>query len=78
MPFLIPSEERITHLINTFSEGGFEAAQITEKSSLFYYMTELEEIGPIYVMDDFGDALCVSFEMLHQHMYIHPPLAALT
>lgn len=56
---------RIAHLIATYNEGGYEAAQITHKSGLFY-ATELEDIGPSYLMDDFGQAVRVTIEMLGQ------------
>ena len=75
---IIPSQQRINHLIHTFSDGGFEAAQITNKSCQFYYLTELQDIGPLYIMDDFGNAIQVGMNMLVQKMYIHPPLTALT
>ena len=71
------SEERITHLIDTYSEGGFEAARITEKGT-FYYSTELEEIGPMYLMDDFGTGIIVEDHMLWQRFFIYPPLSVLT
>lgn len=78
MSFFIPSEERIAHLIETFDEGGFEAAQITHKANFHYYGTELEEIGPLYLMDDFGNGIPVDWEMFRQRSFIYPPLAALT
>lgn len=77
MPFIIPTEQRIKHLIATYNEGGFEAAMITENTG-HYYITELEEIGPTYIMDDFGDAVCITFEMFWQRAYIFPPLNVLT
>jgi hypothetical protein len=78
MPFLIPSEDRINFLIETFSEGGFDAAMITEKSNFFYYITELEEIGPCYLMDDFGNGIAIEDAMFWQRGFIYPPLAELT
>lgn len=79
MPFLIPSEDRVAHLIKNYDKGAFYEAQITEKSNVFpYYKTELEDIGPSYIMDDFGNAIMVEIEMIVQRMFIMPPLAALT
>lgn len=75
---IIPSQQRINHLIHTFSDSVFEAVQITNKSCQFYYLTELEDIGPLYIMDDFGNAIRVGMDMLVQKMYSHPPLNALT
>jgi hypothetical protein len=59
------SNERVAHLIATYNTGGYEAAQITHKTGLFY-TTELEDIGPMYLMDDFGQAVMVSIKMLGQ------------
>lgn len=79
MPFIIPSEERISHLIKNYDNGAFYEAQITEKSDAYpYYKTELEDIGPSYLMDDFGNGIIVEIEMFVQRMFIMPPRAALT
>jgi hypothetical protein len=73
------TQSHINHLISTYSEGGFEAAKITEKGNTqHYYQTELEDIGPVYLMDDFGTGIVVSWEMLMQRMEIFPPLHVLT
>jgi hypothetical protein len=71
------SRQRINLLIDQYSEGGFEAARITERDT-FYYTTELEDIGPMYIMNDFGDAIMVTSEMSRQKFVIYPPLNALT
>lgn len=63
MPFHIPSEARISHLIRTFDKGGQDEAMIIDQNrTTGYYSTELEEIGPCYVMDDFGNGQQVSFD----------------
>jgi hypothetical protein len=78
MAFFEPTQERIDYLIDMYSEGGFESAMITEKSDHHYYETELQDIGPLYIMDDFGNAQIVAFEMFGQEMFIFPPLKVLT
>lgn len=79
MPFIIPTKARIAHLINNYDNGAFYEAQITEKSNVYpYYKTELDDIGPSYIMDDFGNGILVEIEMFVQRMFIMPPLAALT
>lgn len=78
MPFFTSSPERIKHLFDIFNEGGFEQAQINDKSDFHYYTTELEDIGPSYVMDDFGNAHIVTIDMWVQTFWIYPPLAELT
>lgn len=82
MPYIIPTQERINFLIAEFmKEGGTtDAAMITEKEHEHgpYYITEMEDVGPLYLMDEFGEAIKVSWEMFGQYAYIYPPLAALT
>ena len=51
---------------------------ITEKGDFHHYTTELEDIGPMYVMDDFGNAIVVKMNMLQQLFFIYPPLNVLT
>lgn len=79
MPFFISSDERIAYLIKNYDKGAFYEAQITEKSNTYpYYKTELDDIGPSYIMDDYGNTIIVEIEMFVQRMFIMPPLAALT
>jgi hypothetical protein len=77
MPFIIPTEQRVSFLIATYSEGGYEAAQITKKDPL-YYITELEDIGPMYIMDDYGNTVKVDWDIHAQQCVAYPPLNALT
>lgn len=72
------SEARISYLFSIFNEGGTDQARITHKDDVFFYVTELEDIGPMYIMDDFGNAIKLSWEMWGQHFWIYPPLAELT
>jgi hypothetical protein len=61
------SNSRISMLLQHYSEGGFEAARITEKKPLFY-ITELEDMGPMYIVDDFGNSTMLSFELMAQQV----------
>lgn len=77
MPYFVPTEERVKYLIENYTMA-IDEAQITEKDNFFYYITELEEIGPTYIMDDFGNAVVITIDMIVQRMAIYPPLQVLT
>ena len=72
------SQARILHLFDILNEGGSEQARITHKDCVFFYVTELEDVGPMYIMDDFGNAQSITWERWGQHAFIYPPLAELT
>lgn len=63
------TQQRLNYLFDKFNEGGSQEAVITKKSDAHHYTTELEDIGPIYLMDDFGNAVVVSWEMWGQYFF---------